>query len=521
VTLRTSLAWTLLLLVLWTGLQVAWLAADHRIVEGDELTNVGAVELFWEPREGRHAAGELARAYIGDFGEYPAMYPAITGVLARWTGVTRMDGDGPARVALVWAWIAALATWLAGLRLGGPRAGLLAASALMVSPQWSALQRHVMLENGVCALVAVAAAAGLIGLQRPSEERLSRRPGPWLVAGLAAGLALLVKQTAALALIPLAIGLLIAARRRPVGPIVAVALGLAVAAPWYVSRLADEGEYLLRSAQANPDAVGPLHQALYYPAVLLQQPWTPAVLLVAIVLAVLVHRRGRVEGHPAPRLVLLLAICAGGVVLLALVPKKYPRLLLPLLPLLAVVVGCWLDRWPRPHRAALAAVAIASMLATALPPGPVSAVLSEGRLGLTAVDERCYQDWMRAPSRPVLEWDRLLDLLEQSGGPLQEYLVASPAWPAPPCAHQTTLGLGEHLRIRVRRAGLETLVQTGPWQRAEEVSALPAVLISDGPFACEDLPGFCGQATGLQLAGRVQQDHPEWPLDLHVYRVVR
>ena len=516
-----SLAWTLLLLVLWTGLQGVWLAADQRIVEGDELTNVGAAELFWEEHEGRWAAGELARAYTGDFGEYPAMYPASIGVLARWTGVRDLNGDGPARVGLAWGWLAVLATWLLGLRLAGPRAGLLAAAALALSPLWSALQRHLMLENGVCALVTVAAAAGVVALQGVDAPSELRRLAPWAAAGVAAGLALLVKQTAALALVPLAIGGVIAGRRRLAGPALAAACAVVLAAPWYVRRLGGEGEYLLRSAQANPDAVGPLHQAAYYPLVLLQQPWAPAVLILGAALGLLAWRRGLREAPERSRVLPLLAICAACVVLLAVVPKKYPRLLLPLIPLMAVALGSWLDRWPGPHRIALLSVAALSLLATTFCSGPLATALSEGRLGLTGVDERCYQDWMTAPSRPGLDWRELLDTMERAGAAGQEYRVGSPRWPTPSCAHQTTLHLGEHLRIRARRAGLEAWVMTTSWRDDGWVDGPPDVLISDGAFACASEPTACGGVAGLELAGRVALDHPEWPLDLHVYRVAR
>jgi len=516
---RTSLALLLAALALWTGLQVGWLAADERIAEGDELTNTGAAELFWEEREGRWALGELGRAYAGDFGEYPAMYPALVGVVARWTGVTDLNGDGPARVALAWAWLAVLATWLMGDRLGGPRAGLLAGAALLLSPLWSALQRHVMLENGVCALVAVVAAAGLVGLERQDEDRW-RRLAPWLLAGLAAGLALLVKQTAALALLPLGVGLTIAGRRRLAGPALALGCGLVLAAPWYLRRLGGEGDYLWRSFQANPDAVGPLHQALYYPLVLLQQPWAPIVLAAALVLGLLVRRR-LTEAPETSRTALLMAVVGAGVLLLALVPKKYPRLLLPLLPLLAVVVGCWLDRWPRPHRLGLLVLAGISLLATMFVRGPVGQALGEGRLGLEGVDERCYQDWIAPPSRAGLDWDLLLDLLERAGGDGREYRVGALEWATPPCAYQTTLHVGEHLRIRVRRAGLEAYVMTSSWRHEGWVEGLPDVLVTDGPFDCASEPAACGGARALEEVGGVGLGVDDWWVDLRVYRVDR
>lgn len=524
-----SIGVLLLMMVAWTTLQIAWLGTDERIVEGDELTNVGAVELFWEDREGRTAAGELLRAVTGDFGEYPAIYPAVTGIVARWAGVRDLDGDGPARVALVWAWLAVLSTWSIGRRLGGDGAGLLAAAALLLSPLWSALQRHVMPENGVCALVALAAAAGLAGAKAGGEDSRLRRALPWVVAGLAAGMALLAKQTAILALAPLAAGLAFAARSAG-GPALATGCALLLAGPWYVARFAREAEYLLGSARANPDAAGALRQAAFYPLVLVQQAWAPAV--VAAMVAVVAWMRLVARRRPAPRVeaprawasreaLILLAVAGGGLLLLLLVPKKYPRLLLPILPILAAVAGSWLAILPGRVRAAVLALAAASLVATALPVPRLSTILAEGHVLLAGMDERCEQDWIAPPSLPGLDWARLLAALEAAGSAGRTYRVGAIAWPAPPCLHQTTLHLGEHLRVRVRRAGLEAFVETTEWSRDGWPEGPPDVLVADGAFDCADSPPACGGIAGATLAGRVRLRHPEWPLDLHVYRLER
>ncbi len=472
------------LLVAWLGLQLGWLAADDRIADGDVLGNVGAVELFWEERPGRWAGGELIRAYVEDFGEYPAMYPAITGVVARWGGVTDLDGDGPARAGLLWGLLTLLATFSLGRTLGGDRAGLCAAAALAASPLWSALARHVMLENGLAACVAVAAAAGYAAA-RGDDARWRT----WALCGAAAGLALLVKQTAILALAPLGIGLLVEAHRagRLRGAAVAAAAALLVAGPWYGRRLLGdvEGDYLLRSLRANPDAVGPLHQLAFYPLVLVQQPWAPVVLIAAVAAGWGLWRRRDLSP---------VLVAAAGVVLLALLPKKYPRLLLPLLPLAAAWVGAQVATWPARRSTALGAVALASLLAASFAQTP----LGEGRVGLVDVDERCYQDWIQPPSSPALDWAALLAKLEEAGGAGAEYRVGSPRWPVPPCSHQTTHHLGEHLRIRVRRAGLEAYVVTDPEDRAP-VDVVVTELPSPAP-------------------GAVVLDHPEWAVAVGVSR---
>lgn len=508
---RRTLLLLLTLLAGWLVLQVGWLAADQRIPEGDVLGNVGAVELFWEDHPGRWAGGELIRAYVEDFGEYPAMYPAITGIVARWGGVTDLDGDGPARAALMWGLIALLSTFWLGRTLGrSDRAGLIAAAALAGSPLWSSMQRHVMLENGLTALVALSAAAGFSALRTSAPEAKSM--GAWLLCGAAAGGALLVKQTAVLALLPLAAVLLAEAWRsgRLPGAVAAGVASVVVAVPWYAHRMLAgvEGDYLLRSLRANPDAVGALHQALFYPLVLVQQPWAPIVLGAAVALSW--GARTRVDRTP-------LWIGLGGVALLMLLPKKYPRLLLPLLPFAAAWVGAQVASWPDRRRSALAAFAGTSLIAASFAQTP----LGEGRVGLVDVDERCYQDWIQPPSAPGLDFAAVLAMMEEAGGEGTDYRVGSPRWPVPPCAHQTTHHLGEHLRIRVRRAGLEAYVLTGDWHTDEAwPEGRPDVLVTEGPFACGDLPAACAGIGALQRIGTVALDHPEWPVAVFVYRVL-
>ncbi len=149
----------LLLVLAWTGAQAWWLHRDERIVDGDEMGNVGAVELFWSEAHQATTPAVLWKAYTQDFGEYPALYAAVVGAVAARVGVKDLDGDGPAGVALVlWGWLAAAATaaLAAALALrGGVPVGSTSVGAvvlLLCSPLWSALQRHVMLENGLAAL---------------------------------------------------------------------------------------------------------------------------------------------------------------------------------------------------------------------------------------------------------------------------------------------------------------------------------------------------------------------------------
>ncbi len=481
-------------LLLWTGAQAAWLGADHRITEGDVVSNTGALELFHEEAGRSGLPTVLRRSWTEDFGEYPTLAPALQGWAARRLGVRDVGGDGPPLEGLLWAWLLVIASVAAARRVS-PGSEAWTAALLLLSPFVAGLARHVLLEVPMAAAIALTAALGL-------RAAAGDRPGwgAWIACGAAAGAALLCKQTAILALAPLA---LLGWRRRR-GVLVAAATAAAVAGPWYLRRLGAESDYLWRSAEANPDAVGALHQLAIYPLALLQLPWGPWGVLAFVIGGLAVRQ------HPGRRD--LLVALAVGLIPLLLVPKKYPRLLLPLLPLIAIWLGAWLNRWPRRAQGLLFAGLLGAQIAA------FTGALTPSMLGLTGLDERCAQRWIRGPHREGVDWAGILAAVETHGGRSEETRVGAVRWPVPPCTHQTTLDLGEHLRIAARRAGLEATIeagasyeQNGGWPGGDP----PELILSDGPLP--DCPG-CGP---LELVGAWPLTDPGWSADLRLYRRAR
>lgn len=519
VSTRRSFGLVLLMLLAWTGAQLLWMQGDDRLPDWETARDVGAMEDWhghWGP-EGSGTASTLLQAFRASSGEYPALYPALSGLLARAVGLEQWNGDGPGRLALLWAWLAVLGAWGMGRALGDEGTGVLAALLLMLSPLWTALAREPLMESGMTALVAVVAAAGFAAIRDAGTQR---RLEAWVLVGICAGLALLMKQTAVLALLPLGLVLVFANGRRWGGPLVALLLCVAVCGHWYISAAVSGDDYLWRSAQANPDAVGPLRQLLFYPLALLQQAWSPPVVLAFGLLGWLSWRGGlepRTGRWSLPLAVLLL-----GLLILMGIPKKYPRLLLPLLPVGSVLLALWLQRWPGRLRTGALGLAALAWLATLFPLGPISSALAIGEHGLRGVDERCYQQWVRPPDPISFEWGRLVDLVEEAGGPGEAYKVGAVEWPAPPCSYQTTLHLGEHLQLRLRRGGLEGSVLTeGAWTIEDGWrEGLPEVLVSEGELDCSKLPAVCAAIGGLVDVGGLSFEHPEWALELVVYRVV-
>jgi len=506
------------MLALWTGLQVYWIEQDERLPDWETARDVGAIE-DWAGQvapESEGPASLLRRVSMGSSGEYPALYPAITGTLARHLGTTDWNGNDPGWLALGWAWLALIGTFGIGRALGDENTGLLATLLLACSPLYAALAREPLMEAGMTALFALAAAAGFAAIRSAGQRR---RLGAWALLGFFAGLALLTKQTAALALLPLGLVLVFINGSRWVGPLSALTLCLAVSGPWYLQAFLSGDEYLWLSAQANPDSVGPLRQLLVYPLAFGQQAWPAACVVLFGSLGLVAWKQGLSERTGRWSIPLAVLLC--GLLLLMLVPKKYPRLLLPLLPIAATLGALWLQRWPARLRVAALGAVLLGGLANLVPLGPVTGALGATDLGLRGLDERCYQDWIRPADPQGLEWGRLMDLVEEAGGPGTAYQIGSPSWPAPPCAYQTTLHVGEHLQVRLRRAERESSVLTeGGWTvESGWAEGVPPVLVSSGSLDCERLPAFCAGIGHLEEIGVTEFEHPEWSLQLFVYRV--
>jgi hypothetical protein len=305
-----------------------------------------------------------------------------------------------------------------------------------------------------------------------------------------------------------------AAARPFAGPALAALSAGLVAGPWYLLHLRGDEGYLLRSAGANPATAGWLGQAALYPAALAQQVFAPAG-WAGIAVAALLARRAPPRAARVAGLGVLL-----GLLVLLLVPKKYPRLLLPLLPLFCAGLGAWMAGWPTRIRSILLAFLLAGALASAGDFGPVSRALGTTDAGLGGYDERCFQDFVRPPSRPGLDWASLLALLEDAGGGDGRWRAGAIRWPAAPCDYGTTHDLSEHLRIRVRRAGSEGEVMAGEALEGAESwppGRVPDVLLHDGVFRCADWPAACAGRGEPREAGVVRFEHPAWRLDLHVY----
>lgn len=292
--------------------------------------------------------------------------------------------DWAARLVPALAGIATvLVTYLWGRRVAGRWVGALGALVLCLSARFVYLGRMVNLDGLLCLWVVSALAAAHIAV---TGERLRWRW--WLLSAVACGLGLLTKGPVALVLVLVPVSLFQVLDRRAARPSLPAlgtfaATALLVAAPWYVA-------VGLRSPEAARAFfwehnvlryVAPVDHArpawFYLPPLLVGMlPWSALLVPLTRLLA----RRRPDEGtRRPPALGLFLLAALWGVLFFSLSGCKRPAYVLPVLPPLALALGCWLAGampWPagalqeaerrRAQRFGLGAAALFALLLLAI-----------------------------------------------------------------------------------------------------------------------------------------------------------
>ncbi len=428
-------------MIVWTGGSLWWLDLDRLLRDGDEEGHVGAAELFrLALREGRWL-DVLHDVWRGDLGEYPPLFPAIVGAWWWIVGEGQPGAVAVRAVCLGSLILTAVCTAAAAARLLGREGGLARALALFATltlPLSNGVTRHFMPEGLVMGLTALSVLAGLRAVARPSTVAL----GLW---GLSLGLGLLTKQTFALYALGPALWVGVRLGRRAMPGLLIVGL---VAGPWYLDHLEPQlryGEAAAQSGQGGPGA-GLWAQLRYYPVVLGLEGLGPALTLGAL-LALVLGWRDR-AARPALRLG---ALWVGvPLLLLLLIPKKYPRLVVPLVPGAALVLAAGLHRRPALGGALIAGAAIWTIRAS-VTELPTPAVYGE-------IDPRCPQRWLR----PAVDDDLGLSRVAAAVRAAPPGPVVVLAGPEIPCALQTTPPWIDHLAPYLRREGLERDVLDSP-----------------------------------------------------------
>ncbi|MFH1466608.1 MAG: hypothetical protein ABIO70_19640 [Pseudomonadota bacterium] len=462
--------WPLLLALAVLALHLAgglgWIAWERLVFDGDEAGHVGAAELFmawW--REGRPLTA-LGQTFAGRLGSYPPLYAGVVG--AWWALVGAGDPSSP---------------WVRGLNLLGPLLAAVAVArlawplgawaravgfaAVLALPLVCGLGRHFMIEGALVAVVAVVVLLGEAARARPTLPRL-------FAVGLGLGLAFLVKQTAMIYLLPV---LALRLPRRP-GVLLVPVVGAAVAAPWMIGNLAGQLDYTAESAAGTP-GLGLWRHIAFYPWSLLWVGAGPALLVLGGLGAVRGWRAADAATRDRARLAVLWL--GASLLILLLVPRKYPRLMAPALPalgLLAAVAAASVRggrrRWAVPG---LLVFGVGWSVAGSLWTLPIPA-------SARVVDERCPQVWLR----PAVHDDLGMGAVMEAARRAPEGPVLILGDMEIPCALQTTHSWREHVGPALRRVGLD--------REIVEEGRAALVLSWEGP-----VEGYRGHAVVVEGVG--------------------
>ena len=544
----------LLLVAVRGGLDLHWHYLDNGLPDGDEAGHQGAIELYRGIVEEQGLIPAVRSGFLSS-SEYPPLYPLISGALLAWFHVDGPFPRGVPGLLVVWMGLTLLAvTWMTaeaqyypwgrvpracvGSGAGGGRhrpgrasvtwAGVLAAAVYATSPLAAALGRHTMLEPSVAFWVAVSLACAF-------ATRQFTRTVPTFWLGVSLSLGFLTKQTFLLYLIGplllLSLDALVAHRRRAAARLLVLLL---VAAPlplaWTWLHRHEQAAYGLASAMAKA-RVGLGYHLLYYPAGLaglgLGAVWVlPAFLAVFTLFR---HRRWRL---PVALLLVMVTLTA--------VPKKYPRLLVPAMPLVATVTALGLVSlsaapWRRIVAGTAAVAGLLQQAVVTVPVGRVPARVGTWRPAFfQAVDPGCPQQWIRGPRVDDLGFADLLDVVAGTGARHRAgSWVGMVDEPTIPCRYETTFHYAYHLHAYLRRHGvrldgipvyardpgaflaaaeaLEVVIATEPWCQDGDVPPLaedwtpPSITwrearLDPGAFETQAAPGHAGGAGGKPRA---------------------
>ncbi len=428
--------WRWAAIAVWALLSLRWLGSDKLLRDGDEEGHVGAAELCLSDRAQSDPAGFLERLFVGPMGEYPQFFAAVVGAWWWAMGIGNPAEVAVRAVCLLSLPVAAIATGRIAARLapdGRGSAECWATVLVLTIPLANGLTRHFMPEGALIAVTAVAVLCALRWADHPSVSRT-------IQLGIVLGIGVLTKQTFVLAA---AAPIVWIVRSRiqtdPLRVLSMVGVALAVAGPWWLTNGVQQWNYA--SASMTGQGAGSIFSHLwFYPRSLVLLGLGPVLALAA---AMALWRGRHSRGW-----MLAMVWLAGGLLVLMVIPKKYPRLMAPILPAAVVLVVAYWRTRPR----VMGAIALASLGWTAL----ISVVELPVHSRSPGVDPGCPQQWIRPPAPTDLGLTAAATALAEA--PSGDVLVTDD--PAIPCALQTTHDWSTHLSPLLRRSGLERAVHT-------------------------------------------------------------
>lgn len=412
----------------WFLYSVAWFSYDSTLRDGDEDGHVGAAEIFRGILTEDGPLTYLNAIWLGDYGDYPNLFAGLLGFW--WAIVDGQPEDLGFRIfPLCFVLLTALGVWL---RLRhNPTAKLLGAAFVLLLPMGNGICRHAMPEGLVMCLLTLTMALGDMTIERTTHKRL-------IAFGLFVGLGALSKHNfIVLGLIPI-VWFFWQLGRKSIIPIIIASF---IAGPWYFTVGLSKAAYVqstLTSSHLNWASL------FAHPLGLVWDGLGP---ILAVGFLTAIRRKSLPERSKSIILWLL-----GGLAVLMLLPKQYPRLLLPILPAAICMIAVWLAQCTRLFQIIFVLLGMAWIHGGTVIQYPVSPLYKLG-------DDGCPQHWLRPPKAADFGLSLLTRQIIETN-PTGVWLTSDLDVP---CEIQTTHGLGYHLEYRLRRHGYSgVMTQTPP-----------------------------------------------------------
>ena len=429
---------TPLFIACWCLVNWSWISNDRLLRDGDEEGHVGAMELFKDLwiQDGFYVW--LVEMWQGNYGEYP---PLFAGIMGAWWGIaTQIDGTTPPSdiavrgALLIWPLVTAIATARIAYRIDWN--WRIAGSMTLLIPLLVGVGRHFMLEPMMTALSTVSIAVAFEWRHKPSVWKAC-------FTGICLGLGALTKQTIVFVAPWVILSIFIRGKKRWHLLIVLLCC-IPIIAPWFIQQLDVQEGYLTRSASGKLDT-GPILQVLFYPLTVL---YAVGLLLPMFVLCKNVQWRN---------LPVSIWVWIGTLGLFMIVPKQYPRLLLPWIPVLPLLWSCGWTHMNKTHMNPLFVIGILGIGLFGLQP------LNQYQQQLqhtyediifANTDDGCAQIWIRNPS----DKDGDLSTISQHLQNTTDKTIAIFGNPQVPCHIQTTHEWRYHLEPYLRRRDINARV---------------------------------------------------------------
>ena len=422
---------------LWFVLSLVWLQQDHLIRDGDEEGHVGAMELCKELVAEQGWLAWISNMFWGNMGEYPPVFASLYGAIWYIMEQCVQHPIEPNQLILrMWLLLCPITAMIAVGQIAKhlSLSKNVAKIVCLYLPLLNGVSRHYMPEN----LVLVWTVLSILFAIRAST---TNKTLDYSILGIFLALGLLSKQTFVIVAFVSVAWMFYIHRGTWTWwkMILMLLLCLSITTPWYLQSLSAQAQYIRSSVGSNIE-ISVWTQILFYPSVILFLGT-----LWIFPLGIFTYWKNRHVSNTAFPKELLGWIIS--LVILMGIPKQYPRMLLPYVPLIALGFAYLYHRAKESQLWVLYAVCMTNLYLCSFYTPSTEVFYTHI---YDTIDDRCPQRWLRPPYRDDFHLRDLLQFAQKHPDPI--VIVTDMNIP---CSIQSTHSWSYHVAPYLRRNGID------------------------------------------------------------------